>query len=320
MPSYKVLLTDYAWPDVDLERQILAEVDAELITAPQGADAATLADLAAGVDAIMTCWAQVPAQVLSAATQCRIVSRMGIGLDNIDVDFCTQRRILVTNVPDYCVHEVAEHTLALLLALARNVAYFHHDTKNGRYDLNAAPTPRRLSGQTLGIIGLGNIGTRLASKAQGLGLLVLGVDRRAVSLESVELVPLPELLARADFVSLHLPLTPETRHLLGTTEFQRMKPTAFLINTSRGGLVDHQALARALAQNELAGAALDVQEPEPPDLSQPPFSDPRVLVTPHAAFASIESLEELRRRAARQVATRLTGGIPENVVNPQVLP
>ena len=319
MSKYRVLLTDYAWPDVDLERRQLAEIRAELIVAPQP-NAAEIAALAADVDAIMTCWAQVPQAVLAAAGRCRIVSRLGIGLDNIDVDYCTRHGIVVTNVPDYCVNEVAEHALALILALARRIGLFHLDTKNGRYALQAVPAPRRLAGQTLGIVGLGTIGSQLAQRARALGMKVLGVRRRpAAGVDVAERVSLDELLSRSDFVSLHVPLNPATRHLIGAAQLRRMKPSAFLINTARGGLVDHRALAVALESGHLAGAALDVQEPEPPDLTQPPFNDPRVIVTPHAAFVSVESLVELRVRAAGQVATMLCGGVPENIVNPEVL-
>jgi D-3-phosphoglycerate dehydrogenase len=315
----RVLLTDHAWPDVEIERNVLAESGAELVVAERH-DAETLATLARDVDAIMTCWARVPETVVAAAHRCRIVARMGIGLDNIDVAAATRRGIVVTNVPDYCLTEVAEHTLALVLALARNVAWFHQATKQGRYELADGPPMRRLAGQTLGLVGCGNIGRRVAQAGQALGLKVLATVRNAARLPAgVGLRGLDDLLAESDYVSLHLPLTSETRHLIGTNELARMKPTAFLINTARGGLVDHAALAAALAANRLAGAALDVQDPEPPDLEKPPYSDPRVIVTPHAAFASAESLAELRTRAARQVVDRLSGRRPENVVNPSVL-
>ncbi|MCH8924148.1 MAG: C-terminal binding protein, partial [Planctomycetes bacterium] len=275
MPKFKVLHTDCRWGEADVERDILGEVDAELILAPFH-DAETLARLAADCDAIMTCWAAVPESVVAAAPRCRIVARFGIGLDNIDVDYCTGRGIPVTNVPDYCTAEVAEHALALLLALARRVAYFHHETKSGRYDLSAATPMSRLEGQTLGIVGLGNIGSRLAEKAAALGLNVLATGRSkpASPPVAVEWVALDELLARSDFVSLHVPLTGETRHLISAQELALMKPTGYLINTARGGLLDHDALAAALATNRLAGAALDVQDPEPPDMIQPPFCDP----------------------------------------------
>ncbi len=319
MPRFKVLLTDYAWPDLDIERAVLTAGDAELIVAPQG-DAATLARLAVDVDAIMTNWAKVPESVIAASPKCSIVSRLGIGLDNIDVEFATRKGIVVTNIPDYCLIEVAEHALASIFALGRKIAFYHLETKAGRYALGAGPELRRLEGQTLGIIGLGNIGRLLAKKALALGLRVIATGRsRANPLPGVEWREFGQLLAESDYISLHAPSTPETKHMLGASQFALMKPSAYLINTSRGALIDEASLAAALEAGQLAGAALDVQQQEPPDLTRPPFNDPRVIVTPHAAFFSRESVTELRRRVAEQVVKRLHGGVPENVVNPSVL-
>jgi D-3-phosphoglycerate dehydrogenase len=319
MPKYKVLLTDYAWENVEIERRTLAEIDAELVVAPK-ADLESLTALAKDCDAIMTNWAKTPEQVIAASGKCRIVARLGIGLDNIDVAYCTQAGIPVTNVPDYCLIEVAEHALAQILSLARKIAFYHHETKGGRYQLQAGPKLRRIEGQTLGIVGLGNIGRKLAAKALGIGMKVIAYSRsQRDPLPGVPFVSLDELLATSDYISLHLPATPETKKMLGPAQFAKMKPSAYLINTARGALIDQAALAAALNAGQLAGAALDVQDPEPPDLSQPPFNDPRVVVTPHAAFVSVESLENLRSRCARQVADRLTGRVPENVVNPAVL-
>src|SRR5688572_4761123 len=225
MPRFRVLLTDYAWPDVEIERRTLAEIDAELIVAPKDQQ----------VDAIMTNWAKVPASVIEASPKVRIVSRLGIGLDNIDVAYCTSRGIPVTNVPDYCLIEVAEHALALLLGLSRKVGFYHHETKQGRYQLQAGPKLRRIEGQTLGLVGLGNIGTKLAEKAMAIGLKVIATNRSGKSdVPGVEIVPLDELLTASDYVSLHAPLTKETKHLLAAPQFARMKPSAYLINTARG--------------------------------------------------------------------------------------
>jgi D-3-phosphoglycerate dehydrogenase len=317
--QHKVLLTDYAWPDLDIERNILVEYDAELIVAPDR-ELPTLIGLAGDADAIMTNWSDVPAALIDATQKCRIIARLGIGLDNIDVRRATQRGIPVTNVPDYCLIEVAEHTLALLLALARKIGVFHQNARAEIYDLAAGLPLRRIEGQTLGIVGLGQIGRRVAAKAQAFGLKLLATSRsRRDPMPGVAWADLSELLARSDFVSLHVPLNNETRAMIGASELALMKPTAFLINTARGGLLDHPALAAALANGKLAGAALDVQDREPADLSQPPYNDPRVIVTPHAAFYSAESVEELRRRVAHQVGTRLAGRRPENVINPEVL-
>jgi D-3-phosphoglycerate dehydrogenase len=314
--KFKVLLTDYAWADVNIERDTLAKAGAELIVAEK-TDVESLKRLANEhhVDAIMTNWAKVPSDVIAASPKVRIVSRLGIGLDNIDVAYCTAHGIPVTNVPDYCLIEVAEHALALMLALSRKVAFYHAATKAGRYELQAGPALRRIEGQTLGIVGYGNIGRVLANKARCLGMKILATSRSAKSEQGVTFCSLDELLSGSDYISLHIPATAETKHLIGVKQLAQMKPTAYLINTARGAVVDEQALAAALKKGQLAGAGLDVQQKEPCDLSQPPFNDPRVIVTPHAAFVSQESLENLRRRTAKQVADRLSGRVPENVVN-----
>jgi D-3-phosphoglycerate dehydrogenase / 2-oxoglutarate reductase len=279
----------------------------------------TLAGLAPGMDVIITCWAPVTARVIDAADRCRHIARTGIGLDNIDVARATERGIVVTNVPDYCLREVAEHSLALLFALARKAAAYHLATKRGEYSLVAELPVERIEGKTLGVVGLGQIGSRLAAKAAALGMRVIGTNRSRRTPAGVEWRTLEELLAGSDYVSLQLPLGPETRHIINADTLRLMKPTAYLINTSRGRLVDHAALAEALAAGQLAGAALDVQEPEPPDLSQPPWSDPRVIVTPHVAFYSTEATAELRMRVARQIVAFLRGETPENVVNAAAL-
>lgn len=315
MPSPRVLITDHPWPELDIERGILEPAGVVVVDAPDAGEE-TLARLAADVDAIATCWAEVTERVLAGAGRCRLVARMGIGLDNIAVEAATRRGMLVTNVPDYCIEEVADHALALLLALARNVGYFQQAAKSGTYDLAAAPPMRRLAGRTLGLLGLGRIGRLTAQKARGLGLQVMAHTASGSDHGSgVTMVGWEELLAGSDFLSLHAPLTPGTRRIVNAAALSRMRPTAFLVNTSRGGLIDEAALWEALQANRLAGAALDVFDPEPPDLSRPLFRDPRVIVTPHAAFVSEESLIELRTRVSRQILDVLAGRRPENVIN-----
>lgn len=319
MAKFRVLLTDYAWPDLEIEQALLSLYDAEIVVA-LATDEATLVSLAPEADAIMTNWVDVRTPVIDAATKCKIISRLGIGLDCIDVQRATERGIPVTNVPDYCLIEVAEHTLALLTALARKLHIFQVDARAGRYDLSAGFPLRRIEGRTLGLIGFGHIGRLLAAKATAIGLNVLATSHtRHEPVPGVKQVEFDQLLLTSDFISLHVPLNESTRRLIDAAALAKMKPTAFLINTSRGGVVDPDALAAALDAKRLAGAALDVHEPEPPDLTQPPYTDRRVLVTPHAAFYSEESVAELRRRAAHQVGTRLAGGMPEHVVNPSVL-
>jgi D-3-phosphoglycerate dehydrogenase / 2-oxoglutarate reductase len=226
MPRYKVLLTDYAWPELNIERSILSEYDAELVVAPDR-EMDTLCRLAADADAIMTNWSDVPAELIDAAPNCRIISRLGIGLDNIDVAHATARGIPVTNVPDYCLVEVAEHTLALLLALARKIGIYQANKIANKYDLPAGFPLRRIEGQTLGIIGLGQIGRRVADKATALGLKVIATSRsRRESHPHIVWTDLDELLTKSDFVSLHVPLKPETRHLIAAPQLARMKPSA----------------------------------------------------------------------------------------------
>lgn len=312
--KYSAIYTDYPWADAEVERAILADADCELLESPDNREA-TLVEHVAKVDVIVTCWAQVTAQVLDAATNCRHIARTGIGLDNIDVPHAHSRGMIVTNVPDYCVEEVAEHALAMVFAIGRKIADCHLATKKGQYDLVAALPIERLRGKTLGIVGLGKTGTLLAEKALALGLRVVGNNRSQQVPAGVEWQPLETLLARSDYVSLNCPLTDETHQLINAATLAQMKPTASLINTSRGGLIDHAALANALEAGQLAAAALDVQEVEPPDLSQPPYNDPRVIVTPHTAFCSPEAILELRQRVGRQVVAVLRGETPENIVS-----
>ena len=312
---FRVLLTDRAWPDAAIEQKVLAEANAELVEAP-ATDEQTLVALAPDVDAIATNWAKITEPVIRAARRCQIIARLGIGIDNIAVDVATELGIPVTNCPDYCVAEVSDHALGLLLACARRIGFFHLRTKQGEYNLNAAPLMRRLSGQTAGLVGLGRIGQALSLKLRALGMSPIaytpsGSDHGT----GCRMVSLPELFAASDYISLHAPLTAQTRHLVNADVLQRMKPTAYLINTSRGGLIDPAALWEALQQNRLAGAALDVFEPEPPDLSQPLYQDERVIVTPHAAFVSQESLEQMRRQAMSQVVQALRGEPPNNQIN-----
>jgi D-3-phosphoglycerate dehydrogenase / 2-oxoglutarate reductase len=315
MSAGRVLITDAPWGDVEIERELLAPAGCEVILAPSG-DEQTLTGLVDDVATIATCWAPVTAEVINAASQCRHVARLGIGLDNIDIPAASARGMVVTNVPDYCVEEVAHHALALLLAHARQVVFFHQQTKQGVYDLQAAEPMRRLTQQTFGLIGFGRIARRLREMALGVGLSVIAHTPSGNDYgTNCEMVSLEEVLRRSDYLSLHAPLTDESHHLIDAAALSRLRPTAFLINTSRGGLIDHDALWVALQQNRLAGAGLDVFEPEPPDLSQPLFRDERVILTPHAAFVSEESLVELRQRVAQQILDVLAGRTPEHVVN-----
>ena len=318
MPSPRtVLLTDRPWPDADVERQILDRVGATLVE-PQCGSPDEIAQLAATANAIGVCWAPLPATVLERSPRCQIVTRFGVGLDNIPVEAATRLGIPVTFLPDYCVREVADHTIAMMLALLRGLATFDRSLKAGHYDANCF-VPSRLSSLTLGLIGFGRIACAVAERARAFGMTVIASARSVEPRDPhVQMVPLESLLERADVVSLHLPLSPETVHLIDGNRLARLKPGAMLINTARGALVDSAALLAALSSGRLTGAALDVFENEPPAPDNPLICHPRVLATPHVAFRSAESLLELRTRAARQIADALEGQRPEHVVNPEV--
>jgi len=275
----------------------------ELIEAPDGQEQ-TLIKLAANVDAIATCWANVTQQVIKAAPKCRIVARLGIGLDNIDIPTATQLRIPVTNVPDYCIPEVSEHTMGLLLAITRKISLFDREAKQGDYNLAAAGPMFRMEGRTLGLLGFGRIARAVRERALSFGLN--------------EMVTLDELLRRSDYLSLHAPYNETSHHIINANTLAQMKPGAVLLNTARGGLIEHSSLWQAIQNGQIAGAGLDVFDPEPPDLNQPLYKDSRVIVTPHAAFTSEESLIDLRTRVCGQILQALQGEQPANVVNPEI--
>jgi D-3-phosphoglycerate dehydrogenase len=318
---FHVLVTDYAWDSLDIERAVLNPLGAQLVVAETG-DEAELLRLAPQADAILTNWKTVSAAVLNAAPRCRIVSRYGVGVDNIAVERATELGILVTNVPDYCVEEVSDHALALLLACARSIATFDRATNKGAWDLPGGKPMYRLRGRTLGIIGYGRIGAALAGKVACLGLRVLAYGPQIEEGERDGVTftrNLPWLLAEADYVSLHVPLTPDTRVMVNAVFLGQMRPGAFLINTARGAIIDEPALAQALEAGVIRGAALDVLTVEPPPPDHPLLGLPNCLITPHAAFTSVESLAELEQRAAYHVALALQGELPPHVVNPAVL-
>ncbi len=322
MPTFRVLVTDYAWPDLEIERQLLAAIDAELLVAANGS-AAEIIRLSPQTDAILTCWAKVPEAALEAAPRCLLVSRYGIGLDNIPVARATALGILVTNVPDFCLEEVSDHAMALLLASARQIVPLAAASRAGRWQRETGQVIPRLRGQTLGLIGYGNSARALVPKAAGFGLNILAYTPRLAAgllANGVEAVDrLDDLLSRADYISIHAPLTDETRGLIDEAALRRMKPNAVLINTSRGAIVEETALLRALTEGWIAGACLDVLAQEPPAADQPLLALPNVIVTPHAAFYSQASIAELQRKAAANVADVLQGRRPQHIVNREVL-
>ncbi|MBI2503096.1 MAG: C-terminal binding protein, partial [Candidatus Latescibacteria bacterium] len=270
---------------------------------------------------ILTCWAKTTRKVIEAAyPELKVIVRYGIGLDNIDVDFATGQHVPVLNVPTYCVVDVAEHTLGYILALSRKIAFFDRRVRQGSWNIQEALPLRRLKGKRLGLIGLGNIGKEVARRAQAFGMEVCAYTPKLTPERAREVgalaLSLDELLSTADFISLHLPLTPQNTGMIGQDQLRRMKPTAFLINTSRGKLIDEEALYQALTGGVIAGAALDVRIQEPPAAGDRLLQLENILHTPHASFFSRESIEELQEQAALEARRVLSGQAPLNLVNP----
>lgn len=321
-PGRLVLISDHTWPSVAPEADVLARVGARVVVAPSGEEPDLVA-LAGEVDGILTCFAPITRKVIESAPRLQVIGRYGIGVDNIDVEAASRRGIPVTNVPAYCVDEVAEHALALMLGLARSVLAYDRAVHEGDWSLTRGAPVYRVAGRTLGIIGMGKIGRKLCAKSLGLGLRVLAYDHGAAAdaVRAVHAEPasLAEIAARSDFLSLHLPLTAATRHIVDEALLRSMKPTAFLINTARGPLVDREALLKALREGWIAGAGIDVFEPERLPADDPLLDLPNVIATPHVAFYSEQSVLDLELQAAENVAAILAGRRPASLVNPEVL-
>ncbi|MBW4050667.1 MAG: C-terminal binding protein [Proteobacteria bacterium] len=318
-----VLLTDYAWPDVAIEAEIIEGAGLRLVTGPaKAASAEVIAGLAAEhrPAAIMTNWAPVSTAAIAASPSLRIVARLGVGLDNIAVDEAARRGIWVTNVPDYCIEEVSDHAVAMVLAWARGLVHFDREVKAGRWE-PASARLRRVRDLTCGIIGLGRTGRRTAEKLRAFGVRLLGHARSADAAVAaiVETTTLEDLLSGSDVVIVHVPLTAQTHHLLGRERIGLMKPGAFLVNVSRGAVIESCALVAALESGRLAGAALDVLEEEP--RVPPGLLRPEVILSPHVAFSSDASLRDLRRKASEEVVRVLRGQPPRQARNdPQPRP
>jgi D-3-phosphoglycerate dehydrogenase / 2-oxoglutarate reductase len=312
-----VVITDCDHGNVDAESRVL-----EGVARLRVADCRTTADVitaADGADVLINQYVPITAAVLDALPQVRLVVRYGVGVDSVDVEAATERGVWVANVPDYGTEEVADHAIALALSLLRGVSVLDRSVRGGTWDYTVARPLRRLSTLTFGVIGCGAIGSAVAQRARAFGMRVIGTDlpdRRTAPDGLLEPVSLDELLSTADVVSMHASLSAGSTHLIGRRELEAMKPSAFLVNTARGGLVDTEALLAALSAGGIAGAALDVLEREPLDQSAQGLArHPRVVLTPHAAWYSEESFTALKTEVAREAARVLRGEPPRSPVN-----
>jgi D-3-phosphoglycerate dehydrogenase / 2-oxoglutarate reductase len=316
MPTVVVAYSEF--PDTEVEANVLQAVGATLLHT-RGLETAEQLAAARQADALMVSTQAVPASLLAELARCRIISRVGTGLDAIDIPAATARGIWVTNVPDYSVDEVSTHAITLLLAQARRLPRMLAATRRGEWDSRLARPFLRLAGQRLGLLGFGRIAQAVAAKARGLGLEVAAHDpfvpAEVMPAAGVRAVAIAALWRESDFISLHTPLTEATRRIVNAAALAQMKPTAYLINTARGALVDEDALLQAVRSGQIAGAALDVLLVEPPAPDHPLLLDDRLLVTPHYGWYSEAATVDVRVRGAEEVVRVLRGERPRCPAN-----
>jgi D-3-phosphoglycerate dehydrogenase / 2-oxoglutarate reductase len=319
--SRKVLVTDHVFANLETERAILEPHGCELVIADDTGEEA-LTEAAADAEAILVCYAKLGAPIIEAAAGagCRVISRYGIGYDNIDIEAATRHGIVVTYVPDYCLDEVADHAMALLLGLARGVVDADRSVRRGEWSVPQGAV-HRTRGRRLAVIGAGGIGRRVIERALPFGFEVVAFDPYIEDwdLAAERAETFEDAVRDADAISLHIPLTDENRHMIDRDAIAGMRRAPIVVNTSRGPLVDLDAAAEALEAGTLGGVALDVTEVEPPPHDHPIRSHPRAILTPHMGFYSVEAQTELQRRAAEEVVRALNGERPDRPVNPEVL-
>ena len=318
MSKKLIAVTDSVFANLEPTEKVLASLDATVQLAKEPTPEAIL-EIAREADGLMVTYAKISTDIIQGMERCRVIGRYGIGVDNIDLDAATAAGIQVCYVPDYCLDEVSDHAMTLLVSLARKIVYSNTLVQAGRWEAKAIAPVFRLRGRTLGLVGLGQIPQTMVPKGKAFGLNVIAYDPFvpvdvADSL-AVELVDFNTLLERSDYVSIHAPLTPETEKLFNKDAFQRMKPDALLINTARGPLVDDQALAEALDAGQLGGAALDVLPVEPIPTDSPLLNRDNVILTPHTAFYSVDALVDLQTKAAKDVVSVINGQAPLYPVN-----
>jgi len=310
---------------LDVEAEVLAKVGAEVVTADCRTEDEVIR-AAKDADALLVIFAPITRKVLSSLPKLKVVVRYGVGYDTIDVDAAADNGVVAVNIPDFCLEEVADHAMALVLACARRLVWSTEGVKQERWgevQMGTIQNPS-LFEQTLGVVGCGNIGSRIVRRAKSFGLRTIAydpyLDKSAASKRGVTLVSLPELLKTSDYVCLQTPLNQETRHMIGEKELKQMKPTAYLINTARGAVVDEPALIKALREKWIAGAGLDVFEKEPIDPNNPLLKMDNVVLTPHYAVHTSTAMKRLRLSVAQEAARVLTGKWPRHWVNKGVKP
>ena len=319
---FRVVLIEHGYASIEVERAIIEKAGGELVDADTLPLSKAL-ELCREADGVLFRRIEMTGDMIRQFRKCRIIVRYGIGTDNVDVATATEANIIVGHVPSYCIDEVSTHAIALLLACARKIVSTHKRMGQGSWDVHRNDPIFRLAGRTVGMVGLGNIGRAVARKLGGWNIELLTCDpfvapEKALEL-GVELVDFETLCRLSDFITLHCPLLPETRHLINAKSLGWMRRGTVIVNTARGPVIDHGALLQAIDSDHIALAALDVFEQEPLATDSPLRTHARVVVTDHTAWYSEESQAELQRTAAEALARVCTGGLPRSLANPEVI-
>jgi len=316
--KFKVVITECDHGSIEEEKTEFGRIGAELIFA-QIKGEEELIRVCKDADGLLIQYALLTREVLQQLPKCKVIGRYGVGVDSIDLRAATDVGIIVANVPDYCVDEVADQALSMILALIRKTTFFDQKVKSNEWDFRQGRPIHRIKGKTLGLIGSGRIGLEVAKRISAFGVRVITFDPYLQKTpEGIELMDFDTVLKESDFISIHCPLNESTRHLLGEKEFQKMQKKPLIINTSRGPIIDEVALIQALTKRQVSGAGLDVLEKEPPDPQNPLLKMENVIIAPHISFYSEESISELKWRTAENVSSVLLGKWPRSVVNHQV--
>lgn len=316
-PNWKVVITDCDHGDIEEEKRIFGQMGVELSWLQLKTEEDLIRECK-DAEGLLIQYAPLTRKVLEQLPRCKVLSRYGVGVDSIDLKAATDLGIIVANVPDYCVDEVAIQAVTLFMALIRKTVFFDQKVRAGHWDFTEGGPIHRIRGKTMGLVGCGKIGMEVARMASTLGMQVLAFDPYIQKAEGIRLVDLDTLFKESDFISIHCPLNESTRHLIGEKAFHQMKKRPLIVNTSRGPIIDGTALIEALKGGLISGAGLDVLEKEPLDPQSPLLRMENVIFSPHMGFYSEESIRELNRRTAENVADVLLGKWPRSVVNREV--
>lgn len=318
MSKFKVVITDNIFPDLDIETKMLNEIDAKLVEC-KSKDESVIKEECKDADAVINTYVQMTPDIIDAMEKCKLIIRNGIGVNTIDIDTCNKKGIMVANIPTYCLDEVATHAVTLLLASVRKIALLDKTVTQGIWDVKKCMPVYSLQEKTLGLVGFGKIPRLVNEKMKAFGVNVITYDpyitNEMAEKEGAKKVELDELIEKSDYISIHCPLTPETKGMFDSKAFKKMNNTAYIVNTARGPIINEEDLIKALQDGEIAGAGLDVLTKDEVDLNNPLLKMDNVIITPHAAWYSEESIVRRRTQTVESVILVLQGNEPVSFVN-----